>query len=359
VQQRFAVRELARIDTRQEVTINFVPPKAMGTTMSTTPETRTKWFWINLGAICALAPAATYWFQQHTIWALVRLIWGLVENATQFDAWDASRQLLSSFVVTRWLVVAILLFAVLWWTTGSLYLELAGNKGGEYQVEVVRKTDGSPVLASATLSAGQAVIGKPTFWHWRATALQCRILRPIEYEPLDCEVAPRKSTRIAVPGDFQPKEFHLLRLVPVGSLYRTLAHDSDQLTARYDLEIKQGNTVVRLKDLRRQTVYMGAREDEMPLVMHLEEPQNYEHYLDTRLRAAGQDRDSASLTAAILSSSTRMWPALYLKAGDELSVSVVWSHTEGERTENGVVEQFPISYRVTSDKVQTLWLPKP
>ncbi len=341
--------------------------------MPETPPIRTRWFWINLSAICLLAPVATYWFQQHlhlyfteivvvggafTIWALVRLVWGLVEKATQFDAWDASRQLLSSFAVTRWLLVALLLFVVLWQSTGSLYLKFASNQGGSYQVEVVRKSDGSPVLTNVTLSAGRAVVGMPVFWEWNATALQCRIVRPVAYEPMDCALAPGKSTRIAVPGDFKPKEFHLLRIVPMGALYRTLPQDTDQPVTRYDLVIERGKDSVRLTDVRRQTVLLGATAEEMPLVLRLHDDATYEHFLDTRLRAAGQDRDNASLTAAVLSSTARALPGLYVKAGDELTIKVLWTRTDEGRTETGVLEEFPVSYRVTSEQVQTVWLPK-
>ncbi len=340
---------------------------------SPAPSARTRWFWINLGAICTLAPVTTYWFQQHlqlylteivvvggafTIWAVVRLVWGLIEKATKFDAWDTSRQLLSSFAVTRWLVVATLLLAILWSSTGSLYLKLAGNKSGTYQVDVVRKSDGSPLLTNVTLSAGRAVIGLPVFWAWDTSALQCRIVQPVEYEPMDCTLTPGKSTRIAVPGDFKPKEFHLLRIVPMGALYRTLPQDTDQPVTRYDLVIERGKESVRLADVRRQTVLLGASAEEMPLVLRLHDDASYEHFLDTRLRAAGQDRDNASLTAAVLSSTTRSLPGLYVKAGDELTIKVLWTRTDEGRTESGMLEEFPVSYKVTSEQVQTLWLPK-
>ncbi|MBC7983952.1 MAG: hypothetical protein H7Y02_08865, partial [Candidatus Obscuribacterales bacterium] len=222
---------------------------------STAASNRSHWFWINLGLLCVLAPFATYWFQQHlqlylteivvvggafTLWAIVRLVWGVFERFTKFDAWNESRTLLSSPAVTRILVVATVVFGALWLTTSSLYLELQGGKSAvEYQVDVVRKSDGSPILKVGTLNAGQAVIGTPKFWHWRHVDLQCRIVQPIEYEPRDCSLAAGKSTRINVPGDFQAKEFHLLRIVPVGALYRTLPQDTDLPVTRYDLEIRR------------------------------------------------------------------------------------------------------------------------
>jgi hypothetical protein len=338
-----------------------------------TPMPNTRWFWINLIVICAFAPLATYWFQQHlqlyfteivviggafTIWGLVRLIWGLFEKSTQIDAWAESRQLLGSSAVTRLLVVALCLFTVLWATTGSLYLQLEGGGSGEYQVEVVRKTDGSPFVPPTALTAGHAVVGMPSFWQRQKLALQCRIVKPVEFEPRDCDIAPGTSTRVAVPGDFKPKEFHLLRLVPRGALYRTLPQDTDTPVTRYNLVVERGADRVHLPDLRRQSVLMGATAEEMPLVLSLQPSDQYEHFLDTRLRAAGQDPDSASLSAAILSSSLRTLPGLYVKSGDELTIKVQWTHTEQGQTRSGMVQDFPVHYRVTADKVQTLWLPK-
>jgi hypothetical protein len=170
-------------------------------------------------------------------------------------------------------------------------------------------------------------------------------------------LAPGISTRIRVPADFQHKEFHLLRIVPVGSLYRTLPQDTDQPVTRYQLEIQQGKETVKLTDLRKQTTYLGAHDNEMPLVMRLEEPDKYEHFLETRFRVDGQDKDSASLSAAVLSANTRVWPALYLKAGDHLVIKVLWTKAEEGHTESGTLDEFPINYQVTTDPVQTLWLP--
>lgn len=343
--------------------------------------TRSRWFWINLIALCALAPLATFWFQQHlklyfteivvvggafTLWALVRMVWGLVAKATKTDVWDTSRSLLSSAEATQWFVAAALLLAALWWSTGSLYLQLGGGPGsgqsrgqsGEYEVEVVRKTDGSPLIARDTLNAGRSVAGMPMFFRNDTEQLECRIVRPVEYEPLDCDLAPGKATRIAVPGDFKSKEYHLLRIVPGGALYRTLPYESDQPVTRYDMTIARGNDSVQLTDLRKQTVMMGALESELPLILRLHDQDEYEHFLDTRLRVAGQDRDSASLAAAVLSTSTRTLPGLYLKAGDALTITVTFTRNDEGNIESGTLDGFPITYQVTADRAQTLWLPK-
>jgi len=341
--------------------------------MPDSPPDRSRWFWINLGALCLLAPLSTYWFQQHlqlyfteivvvggafTLWALVRMVWGLIAKATQLDAWETSRNLLASPAVTRGLVAATLLFAILWWSTGSIYLQLAGSGAGEYQVEVVRKSDGSPLIARDSLTASRPVVGLPMMLRSETLPLECRIVQPVEFEPLDCNLAPGKATRIEVPRSFKPKEYHLLRIVPGAALYRNLPQDSDQPVTRYELLVERGSDALRAPDLRRQTVFAGASPAEMSLVMRLHDAPNYERFLDARLRAAKQDRDNASLMAAILSTSTRTLPGMYVKAGDVLKFTVTYTRSDEGEIESGTLEGFPMTYQVTSDQVQTLWLPQ-
>lgn len=139
-------------------------------------------FWLNLGGLCMLAPVATYWFSQHlqlyfaevvvfggafTLWALVRLIWGLIANMTRLDVWDTSRTVLESPTVAQWLIVAALVLIVLWLSTGLIYWQLAGGRTGEFDVKVLRTSDRSPLIGRTTLNANQSVLGLPVFLHRR------------------------------------------------------------------------------------------------------------------------------------------------------------------------------------------------
>jgi hypothetical protein len=290
------------------------------------------------------------------LWALINMIWGLIGKATRFNAWDAGRPLLSSPTVTQLLIVGAVLLIALWASTSSIYLQLAGGKGGEYEVEVLRKSDRSPLVGRATLNAGHSVLGMPRFLQVNDTELECRIVRPVEYEPLDCGLTKGKSTRIAVPGSFKSKEYHLLRIVPDGPLYSKLPKEGDQGLQRFDLRIERNGETMLLRDLRRETVFLGASQNELPLVLRLHENDRYERYLDTRLRVAGYDAENASLTAAILSMSTRTLPGLYVKAGDTLNIEVTVKRLEESEESGKTLNGFPFTYRVTADPVQTLWL---
>jgi hypothetical protein len=261
--------------------------------------------------------------------------------------------------ITGALIVAVVVLAILWFRTASIYVTYEGAPGeGEYLVEVVRKSDRSPIVPAVSLTAANPVAGRPFLWQRQANELECRILRPVKYEMLPCTLAPGHSTRIAVPGSFAPREFHLVRIVPSKMLYHELAAVDERPQSRYDLELERQGKVATLTDLRRETIYTGTAAGEMPIIMELESPGTLEHHLHNRLLAKGNDPDSAAMATAILSSAIRRWPTFYLRTGDQLTVTVRVTHAEGRSQASTVFEGFPIKYTVTGDKVQTVWLPE-
>jgi hypothetical protein len=338
------------------------------------PKRPTRWFWINVGMLCVLAPWATYWFQQHlqlyvtqiliiggifSLWVFFRAMWAVAETYTKVQPAEYSLKLLTLRDVSGVLLVAAVALTVLWFRTASIYVKYEGAPGeGEYRVEVVRKSDGSPLIPAVSLTAANAVTGRPFLWQSVTSDLECRILRPVKYEMLPCRLEPGHSTRIEVPGSFAPREFHLLRIVPSKGLYSELAAIDERPQSRYELEIRRLNEVVNLDDLRRQTIYTGAAEAEMPIVLELERDGALEHHLRSRLLAKGFEPQSAEITTAILSSSTRPWPTFYLRTGDRLTMTVRVRSSQASSSETTVFEGFPIHYTVTADKVQTAWLPE-
>lgn len=334
----------------------------------------TRWFWINVIALCGLAPWATYWFQRHlqlylteiiiiggafSLWVFVRTTWAIFEKAAQVEPWDLSRRLLALPDVTGVLLVCCIGLAVLWFSTASLYVEYEGAPGeGEYQVEVVRKSDGSPIIPSTSLTAAAKVIGRPFLWQRSLDDLECRVLRPVKYEPLPCRLEPGRSTRISVPGSFTPREFHLLRIVPIGVLYARLAAVDEASTARYDLELESGGRLAILEGLRRQVVYTGTAANEMPIVMELDTPGALEPQLRSQLLTKRYDSSNAEVTAAILALGAREWPTFDLHTGDQIALTVRETRSAGAPAMPLTLDGLPVRYTVTADKVQTVWLPE-
>jgi len=335
---------------------------------------RGSWFWVNVVTLCIVAPWATYWFQRHfelyfteivivggafSCWVLLRSMWVVFEKFTNAEPVEYSRKLLCLPDITWALLIAVVGLAFLWFHTASIYFTYEGAPGeGEYLVEVVRKADQSPIIPAVSLTAADAVAGRPFLWQRRASELECRILRPVKYEMLPCTLEPGHSTRITVPGGFTPREFHLVRIVPSKALYHELAAVDEKPQSRYDLELERQGKVTTLTDLRRETIYTGAAAGEMPIIMELEAPGALEHHLQNRLLAKGNDPQSVAMATAILSSATRRWPTFYLRTGDQLTLTVRVTQPQGSSQSTTVFDGFPIKYTVTADKVQTAWLPE-
>jgi len=331
----------------------------------------TRWFAFNVALLCVLAPWATYWFQRHlqlyfteivivggvfTLWAFARAVWSMFERATQFDAIGYSRRFLSAPDLTIVLVVSALALGALWFTTASIYVQYEGQPGeGEYTVQVVRKSDGSPLIDAVPINAGNPVVGRPVLWQRARTDFECRILRPARYRVLDCAIEPGESTRIKVPSSFTERAYHLLRLVPSGSLYRDLAPIDQTPLVRRDLELRLGSDVRVLDDLRREIVYTGAADNEMSIAMQHERPVMLEPQLYAHMLAKHNDEDSARLATSILTSRTRVWPTFYLAAGDVIELTVKVRAANGDTLEPAA--DVPFRYAITNDEVQTVWFP--
>ena len=348
----------------------------------TTPETadpdaapkRKRWFVINVAALVLIAPWATYWFQKHlqlyfteivivggafSFWVMVQGMWAMFERTSEVDVGAYSRKFLGSRDLTIMLVFVVIVLAVLWARTASLYIEYHGAPGeGEYRVEVIRKVDGSPLIPSTTLSAANAVVGGPTLWLKTKLELECRILEPVKYQALPCDLEPGSSTRISLPGSFATRDFHLLRLVPSERLYAGLALVDEHPTTRCDLELKRGTDEFVFEDLRRQTLYTGAAANEMPILMALEQPDAFRQHVFSKLTARRVDSESANLMTAILTLNTKVWPTYQVRTGDVLELAVRSTNPDGGC---GLVTAAPspvTTYTVTDEKVQTLWFPR-
>jgi hypothetical protein len=348
----------------------------------TRPLERNTWFWVNLAALLVLIPLATIFFQRHlnlyftgivlvggvfTAWALVRLLWVIVEKATRFDGEDYSLRQLSSPGSTRLLIVAGIVLAALWFTTSSLYFEAAGSGGREFEIEIVDPTTGQQFMKPVVLNPSAAVAGAPRFLQFHETKLRCRITKPVGYEPHDCSVRPGQSRRFNVPASFSETEIHLVRLVPTAPLYRFLPVASGpgpgSSNYRVEIEVRRAGTLQVIPKqtwpaLRRETVYvMPTDSDKQELTKGLEDEKEYRETLLTRMRAAHISEPGAQEIAAVLSSSRGDWPVAHLRKGDEISIEVITlpdpdNITAGETRSTAV-------HVVTAEKVQTIWLRKP
>jgi hypothetical protein len=329
-------------------------------------------FWINLVALCALAFAATLWFQRHfrpffteivlvggtfTLWAALRLVWGWIEKATRLDIEDTSRRLLSQQSTTRFVLLGAIVFGVLWWSTGSLYFELAGAPAGAKEVRIeVRRLDGSPYQGEVTLTADAPLVGRPLFWLPAEIKLTCHIVEPFGYEPYDCPIGRRRAPRIETPRQFDKIEMHLLRFVPRPKLYAPLPEPDDAAAVvRYELIMRAGDRVFVWPSLRQGTLYSGrASSAEIGRLAETEDAERRERELTTEFLPLFGAEEAAKMAAQIsMPGHAFRWGTLDVKAGTELVIEVDLVPPDGgeRRTVFG-----PERVVVSAKGVQTIWL---
>jgi len=329
-------------------------------------------FWLNLLALCALAPTATVWFQSHfapyftevvvvggafTLWALARLVWSVVELAKEVDVKDASRRALSQPETTRILLAGAVVFGVLWWTTGSLYFELAGAGEGDERVKLeVLRADGSPYRTGIELSSDAPLAGRPIFWMTGPLALRCRLRAPADREDRDCSVRPHaRGVRIRAPEMFAPVEHHLIRLVPTGALYVKLPRDGDPAQAHYALTLRVGERTFPWSDLRKGVLITGRADSaDVEALARRDDRRAFGEELEASFRAQRFPEEEAKRMTATLGLAQRPWGTLELKRGAELELRI--EHVTGAHPEDRRLIFGPQREHVGADFAQTIWL---
>lgn len=332
------------------------------------------WFWCNLLALALLAPFVTWWFHKHldlyltevlliggglSLWAVLRAVYGMVETLGKIDPASLSRRALASPETSLVLAVAAVAFALAWGKTNSFYIEYDGSGADDREFIVqVSHPDGRPFLPEFTVGPAAKVAGRAFVFQGEPQELVCRIVKPLNYKPQPCPIGGREALRVKVPGDFEQRAFHLLRIVPHIGLFQELPDVKDQPSVRYELRVEAGGVAHTLPDLRRQTVFAGALKADLPLLMGGHDRAEYQDELSAELRAASVEEDSAARIAAKLARRERVWPAFDVQAGQLLRLSLRRIEQQSGRDTAREVDGFPFDYTVTADKVQTIWMPR-
>ena len=302
----------------------------------------------NAVLFAVLMVALTFWFQKHlqvyvtqvaliggtmTLWALWELLQSWLKWGWGEDAKDTAKTLFGSGRGTEYVVLGGVVLLVLWLTTSSLYLNYESSVGGgtEYRVEV--KSGGVQFLPPLVFSSSQEVAGKPYFLWLRSRELELSIVEPRGFLPLKKTLDRGARLNIRVPGDFQPKKFHILRLVPGPNLFSNLPQYDDYPTVFYQVKISRaGAEPVTFIDLRRQSLYVGASGDD---IRWLRQKQPQGESLQNLLQllhdekvppaAIAQNLPSLETNPAVLST-------FEFVTGDRITVEVVRKKSDGRKT---------------------------
>lgn len=328
-------------------------------------------FRINLALIVAVGVLATFWFLRHlqpwftevalvggsvTLWAVLRLVLELLNKAGGVDPWALTRKRLASPEWTLVLVVALVACIALWLTTSSIYLRFDARsaKASKYDVSVGTVDAPDAFLSASELSSARPVVGRPVFGLGAVGALQCRVIEPAKFEPRDCTLGAFGALSLAVPGDFKPRSFFLLRLVPAPALWSELPPaDAAAPAQRLVLSVALDSAPpLVLDDWRLQLVATGSAEADLRALAGTQDDAALRGSLRALLLAEGVPADAADSTLAQLMQPTRTWDSLRVKSGSKLTVDLHRGPRGSPADER--VPGFPIELSVGSDAVQNL-----
>jgi hypothetical protein len=193
---------------------------------------------------------------------LWKLVWDAVgfSGGEQPDDWI--RRMLKSPAIREYLAFVGVLLAILWAGTSSIYLTFAGETRGQSQFTVEVWEGDRMLIPPVELSSYDRDRGRPFFFRLRSTTLEYRIVAPSGYQPLTLTFAPWSQHRLKVPGDFRPKELHLLRIFPGFELASQLPNEPDAPGATYALTIATGADSITIHPLTKRVILagMGATE---------------------------------------------------------------------------------------------------
>ncbi len=231
----------------------------------------------------ALIVLSTLWFERHlkafvsqtaiiggtvTLFGLWKLLLDAVSTASREGPGDWMRRAFASHRATEYLGFASILLAALYLCTSSIYLtyESDSRGSGSYTVEIWQGN--RQLKAPEKLNSYDRFRGQPYFFHFGSEDLEFRIVDPPGYEP---EVIPWRAgsqITLCVPRCFDPKQLHLVQIVPGATLIQDLPPEPVGLRYRLDLrrvDAKGAAFTSRVEPYLKTVVYTGMAAPELAL----------------------------------------------------------------------------------------------
>ncbi len=242
---------------------------------------------LNVVIFAVLMVVLTFWFQRHlqiyvtqvlliggtmTLWALWQLLQSWLRWGWDSDPKDTAKALFGRARGREYLVFAAGVLLILWLTTSSLYITFDDGAPGESEYRVETVSGAKKFLPLLTFNASQRVAGQPYFLQVRSQEIELQIVEPRGYLALRKTLRPGTRLDIKLPGSFERKKFHVLRLVPGVYFFNNLPEYSDYPSVFYQIKISRpGAQQAILRDLRRQSLYCGAAEDDIRWLLQKQE----------------------------------------------------------------------------------------
>jgi hypothetical protein len=285
----------------------------------------------------AVAAAVVLWFQRHvepfvtqtliiggtvSLWGLWKLGWSLFEEAGGDSGTDLTRRLLQKRGAVRALAFAAIIVSILHALTSSVYVRYAGASPGEEEF-TVRVLNGDKVFMGPFDIGPGAVLGRPMFPSWRTRELVYEIESPRGYRTLTSTLSPWSAHKIDVPGSFDRKNLHVLRIVPGRVLYSELA-----IANHYVLLRAQEKATIP-QTLGRAIVVTGVTDADLPDAGdHANDPRFRQQLNDYYMRDDVEGGDA--IIAAMMRAPAQRLPSVELAGGDNVEIEIGESSDDGQ-----------------------------
>jgi hypothetical protein len=185
------------------------------------------------------------------------------EKASFIERWLRHRRAKGALISI--LTASVLLF----FTTGSIYLENKKSLDANFQLSVLTMENDilfSPLSKLKTSTDDGGLVGGPFFIFPPPGKLRLRLDEPTHWSLENEEprkVFPWKSVRLSVPDDFVPIELRVLLLVPNPRLFnKLLARGQTSGKHRMEIEI-DGKPQPPIDDFRRGVVWLGGSKKQL------------------------------------------------------------------------------------------------
>lgn len=249
-------------------------PKEVSTSDIALKRARTR-FQINLLLFVLVALSAMLWFKRHMEYYLTEGLliggtlslwgaWQVVTSALTFGAEDELKslpgRLLNGVNSANFLSFCLLLTVCLHAFTSSIHCEYlpSSRAANEYAISALYQSNGQPFMDDLKISSARRIAGKPFFFRFRTEPLVFEIQRPRGFFRTNMAFGFATRIHLNVPDDFEPKRFHVLRIVPSPGLVGLLSERGGVVQSYYDLEVAFCGVTNVISDFRKETAYVGA-----------------------------------------------------------------------------------------------------
>ncbi len=310
---------------------------AARTTDAPVADAASRWrYRLTLLLFAIFAAAVVIWFQRHvqplvtetlivggtvSAWGLWKLLWSMYQDAGGEGRKDLTRKLLGGPGALPAVLFGLIIVTLLHAGTSSVYLRYGGARSGEESFKVRVMAGDSVFMGPFTVGPGTSIGGRPMFPRFATLKLRYEIMERTDFLPLDLDLAPWDAHEVAVPGGFERRQIHVLRLVPGWSLFGELRAPGQDSGDTHYLELRAGGRKHRLEDLLQGLVVTGSAAENLPNLASLRDD------ADLRQRVSDyftqkEAEDLESIVSGMFGAEPQVLPSFELAANDDVEIEI-------------------------------------